>query len=395
MVFPVYHKGHAFFTKKSHNVFIKAGLRQSKCEPCLYFDSDNSIYLVVWVDDIFLFYPKYSAKAAERLWKLLQAELDLDDFEDIEDCLACNIIRDVDNKKIMLTQEKSIRKLIAKVGLSDSSDAETPMAANTKLSKSDCPDSITAATMLEEQKWYRSTVASLIYFSNWTRPDLTYAVGKLCKYMHNPGKAHVIALKRTLRYLKATADYGLVYDFGFNNNRSVKSGVYGYYDASHADDTDSRKSTMGFIFYLEGCPITWKSKLHSFITTSTNHSEYCSAAKASREAKYLDLLFCEMGFGNLVKPIDLFSDSKGAIAMTYNPVHRSASKHVDLADHYTRELQKLGIITVSYVSTRDMIADILTKPLGKILFARLVSYLVGRVSVAAGFTRGEVTETKD
>ena len=81
--------------------------------------------------------------------------------------------------------------------------------------------------------------------------------------------------------------------------------------------------------------------------------------------------------------------------MTYNPVHRSASKHVDLADHYTRELQKLGIITVSYVSTKDMIADILTKPLGKILFAKLVTYLVSRVSVVAGFTRGEVTETKD
>ena len=114
--------------------------------------------------------------------------------------------------------------------------------------------------------------------------------------MHNPGKPHIVALKRTLRYLKTTADHGLVYDFSFDNTRTGKTGIYGYYDASHADDVDTLKSTMGFVFFLEGCPIVWKSKVHSFLTTSTNHSEYCAAAKAAREAKSLDLLMTEIGY---------------------------------------------------------------------------------------------------
>ena len=49
--------------------------------------------------------------------------------------------------------------------------------------------------------------------------------------------------------------------------------------------------------------------------------------------------------------------------MMHNPVQRSASKHVDLADHYARECQERGITTVSYMSTKEMTADNLTKSL--------------------------------
>ena len=80
---------------------------------------------------------------------------------------------------------------------------------------------------------------------------------------------------------------------------------------------------------------------------------------------------------NMVRPIHLFSDSQGAIAMTYNPVKREASKHVDLADHYAREQVERGTITISYVSTKDMIADLLTKALPRATFDHHVTHLVG------------------
>ena len=121
--------------------------------------------------------------------------------------------------------------------------------------------------------------------------------------------------------------------------------------------------------------------MHSVITTSTNHSEYCAAAKAAREAKYLEKVAVETGFGRFVKPIDLFSDSKGSIAMNYNPVMRAASKHVDLADHYALEQQERGTITITYVSTRDMIADALTKPLGATDFNRHAAELVRKIKL--------------
>ena len=80
-------------------------------------------------------------------------------------------------------------------------------------------------------------------------------------------------------------------------------------------------------------------------------------------------------------PIVLFSDSQGAIAMNYNPVKRSASKHVDLADHYAREQVERGVVAISYVSTKMMIADILTKALGRVDFNRLVQSMIGSTSL--------------
>ena len=65
--------------------------------------------------------------------------------------------------------------------------------------------------------------------------------------------------------------------------------------------------------------------------------------------------------------------------MTYNPVKRSASKHIDLADHYAREQQELGVITITYVSTKDMTADVLTKALQPNDFLRHAQKLVAKI----------------
>ena len=77
-----------------------------------------------------------------------------------------------------------------------------------------------------------------------------------------------------------------------------------------------------------------------------------------------------------MKPIRLFSDSQGAIATAYNPVNRAATKHVDLADHYTREQVQRGTIAVSFVPTDKMIADLLTKALAARKFEYFRSFLV-------------------
>ena len=91
----------------------------------------------------------------------------------------------------------------------------------------------------------------------------------------------------------------------------------------------------------------------------------------------LHYLCDEIGFNDLIKPIALFSDSKGAIAMAYNPVAKTKCKHVDLADHYTREKVESGATTISYVPTGEMRADAMTKPLGHTLFLKHRPFLVG------------------
>ena len=373
-------QGSRLFHKKSHKIYTgpEIHLIQCKSEFCLYFCAKRCIYLIVWVDDIFIFFPTAATKEATAIWTHLQTQLDLDEWQDIDDCLACIVRRDRANRVLWLTQQPAIEKLLLRNNLLEAKDKDTPMTAGLKLSKKQCPSAEQAAVMAALQHWYRSVAASLIYIMNWTRPDIAFAVSKLCKFMQNPGNDHIMALKRLLRYVKATKDYGLKFDFS-PASLHAKCGVYGYYDASHADCLDTLKSTMAHVFFFFGCPLSWHTKLHTYITTSTNHSEYCAAAKAAREAKWWDTTLVQIGFGRFVGPIDLFSDSMGAIAMTYNPVQRAASKHVDLADHYAREQQERGTITVSYVGTKDMTADILTKALAFNDFKRHAEKLVHRV----------------
>ena len=187
------------------------------------------------------------------------------------------------------------------------------------------------------------------------------------------------ALKKGLRYLRGRTDLGLVYDF---RKQPSRTGLYGFFDASHADDVDTRKSTIAYVFFFSGCAISWKSKLHSFITTSTNHSELVAAAMASREAKFLWKFFGALNIpieGGKADSgtIDLFADSMGVVSLSRNSILTSATKHMEIADFYVRELVARGIITVAHVPTEFMLADVLTKPLAKIKFFRLINAILG------------------
>ena len=220
-------------------VTAKAGLTASQIDPSLYFNAHHSIYLVAWVDDVFMFFPPASLTHAERTWQALQPDLKLDPWADIDDCLGCKVT--VTEGLITLSQEKAVRDLVAAAGLSDSKPVATPMAQGVALSAADCPSAAAPAARIAldaDQTWYRSTIASCIYFSTWTRPDIAYAVSKLCRYMHNPGRPHITALKHLLRYLNATATLGITYRAAAANASSVR--IHGYYDAAHADDIDNR-----------------------------------------------------------------------------------------------------------------------------------------------------------
>jgi len=378
-------QGPRLWGKTSKAIFEEADLQHSKAESCLYFCSKRNVYIIIWVDDIFLFAPTEARPAVDKLWKFLQSKMILGGKEPIMDCLGVIVTRDRANKKMWLSQQAAVDKLIKRAQLTEAKTADTPMVSGIKLTKRDCPSSEAAAVMADKQKHYRSVIASAIYITMWTRPDIAYAVSKLCRFMHNPGEEHIKALKRLLRYMAGSSDFGLRYDFsdGWQSRAhpKCKETIYGFYDAAHADCVDTFKSTGAFCFFLCGCIISWHTKLLPTITTSTNHSEYCTGAKAAKEARWLHNFAAELNMNQLIKPIDVYSDSQGAIAMTYNPVNRSTTKHIALADHYVREQQEEGVISVSYVDTQSMIADAFTKPLGDAAFLRHRQHLVAKSGV--------------
>lgn len=128
---------------------------------------------------------------------------------------------------------------------------QSPMDTGLKLSKAEEEADV-------DEKEYRRTIGCLRYLVH-TRPDLSYSVGVLSRYMHKPKETHAAALKQVLRYVQET------FAFGLNFQRSSNTKLVRYSDSSHNVDIDDGRSTTGHMFYLNDCPITWclRNKIQS------------------------------------------------------------------------------------------------------------------------------------
>ena len=107
--------------------------------------------------------------------------------------------------------------------------------------------------------------------------------------MHCPRCSHELALKRIGRYLKGTADKGLIlHPKNFKDSFTIDV----YANASFAcgwseelgTNPDSVKSRTGYIIEIMGCPVLWVAKLQTSIATSTMESEYTALSMALRAA---------------------------------------------------------------------------------------------------------------
>ncbi|XP_043699843.1 secreted RxLR effector protein 161-like [Telopea speciosissima] len=125
---------------------------------------------------------------------------------------------------------------------------------------------------------YSSAVGSLMYAITCTRPDISYVVGMLGKYVSNPGIDHWVAAKKVMRYLQGTKDYMLIY------RATDQLEMIGYSDSDFAGCLDSRKSTSGYVFLLADGAIFWKSKKQTCVSTSTMEVEFVACLEATSMA---------------------------------------------------------------------------------------------------------------
>ena len=123
---------------------------------------------------------------------------------------------------------------------------------------------------------YRQLVGSLIYLT-LTWPNISYVVGVASRYMQNPRKPHLEAVRRILRYVKGTNDYGLLYKKG----ETCK--LAGYYDADYAGDYDTRRLTTGYMFSLGIAVVSWSSKRQPTVSLSTIEAEYRATVAVAQE----------------------------------------------------------------------------------------------------------------
>ncbi|XP_019098425.1 PREDICTED: uncharacterized protein LOC109131703 [Camelina sativa] len=225
---------------------------------------------------------------------------------------------------------------------------DVPMIPHLQLSKTD-------GAILPDKAMYRSLVGRLMYLTI-TRPDITFAVNKLCQFSSAPRTSHLTAVYQVLQYIKSTIGQGVFYSA--DPDLQLKA----FADSDYAGCRDSRRSTTGFTMFLGSSLISWRSKKQQTISRSSAEAEYRALALASCEMMWITTLLSDLRIKSPSVPI-LFSDSTAAIYIVTNPVFHERTKHIEVDCHTVREKLDKGLIKLLHVHTEDQVADILTKPL--------------------------------
>lgn len=166
---------------------------------------------------------------------------------------------------------------------------------------------------------------------------------------------HERAAKRILRYLKGTAEYGILFN-------GTKTNLFGYSDADYAGDVNTKRSTSGYAFIYGGI-VSWGSERQKCVALSTTESEYIAGSIAIRELVWLKYFLNELLLNDPKEKTDFYMDNQSAIRLIKNPELHKRSKHIDIRYHFIREKYEQHFFSLNYVSTENMIADIFTKSL--------------------------------
>jgi hypothetical protein len=206
----------------------------------------------VYVDDLII--TGDSVQEIEFFKAQMQEKFSMSDLGKLSYYLGIEVSQE--KGKITLCQTSYATKVLEKCGMRDCNPVLIPMDPRQKLSKESSNPPV-------DSTMYRSMVGSLLYLLH-TRPDLSYSVGVVSRFMEKPTTEHLAAVKQILRYVKGTLEFGCVYKKGDDG-----LSLYGFSDSNMAGDIDDRKSTSGMVFYLGSNPISWVSSKQKVVALSS------------------------------------------------------------------------------------------------------------------------------
>uniref|UniRef100_A0A803P4T0 Retrovirus-related Pol polyprotein from transposon TNT 1-94 n=1 Tax=Cannabis sativa TaxID=3483 RepID=A0A803P4T0_CANSA len=244
--------------------------------------------------------------------------------------------------------------MIDKFCMSEAKPVSTPLAQYFKLTQGQSPK-------IEEDKMhmdtipYASCVGSLMYCTVYTRPDLTYALSMVSRFIANPGKEHWSAGKWILRYLQGSMDVGLVYD----NKSKNEVEVNGYVDFDYDGSINTRRSITEYAFTVLGGCISWKANLQKVVALSSIEAKYMAATEAIKEVVWLKGFTKELGFKS--EDITVHCENQSALHLMRNSMFHERSKHIDIKLHFIRDIIALKEVNVKKIGTKENPADIMTK----------------------------------
>lgn len=319
-----------------------------------YYKQQKSLVLLLYVDDILL-----TGSDDELLEQLLQALFHRFAMKDLGVPSYFLGIEMVSHEGgIFLNQKAYIADILHQAAMSECNPMPTPLPQ-----RSDNVDT----TPFQEPNYFRSLAGKLQYLTI-TRPDVQFTVNFICQRMHEPTVTDFGFLKRFLRYLKGTSEYGL------HIRKDSTLSLSAYCDSDWAGCQDTRRSTTGLFTILGSNLISWSAKRQATVSRSSTEAEYRALASTAQEITWISLLLQDLGIAQPHATM-LLCDNLSAVYLITNPTLHKRSKHFDTDYHYIREHVALGLIETRHIPSTLQVADIFTKPLARRPFVELRSKL--------------------
>ena len=346
------------FYKKLSQVLCSIGFEGGYADPCLLSrkGKNGNVYIALYVDDCYCCGDMEEIQSVIDDMKKNGFELKIE--KDMTDYLSCKIEYSKDKDKAWIGQPHLMKKLIDKFGskVAGMSIYKTPGSPHVGIQR---PQKDDPGVSKEEHTEYRSGVGMLLYLVKHSRPDIANAVRELSKVMDKPTPYAMKELKRVIKYVIDTKDYGLK----MHPNKLTSDGLFQlmlYSDSDWAGDKETRTSVTGYSIFLQGCPISWKSKAQSSVTLSSSEAELMALSEATKEIRFIYELLMSMDV-KVKLPIICRVDNVGAIFMSENVTATPKSKNIDTKAKFVTQFVADGFLKVIFVKTAENTADIFTK----------------------------------
>ncbi|CAL9016687.1 unnamed protein product [Prunus brigantina] len=340
---------------KIENYFLNEGFERCSHESTLFVKTKagGKILIVsLYVDD--LIFTGNDACLIEEFKCSMKSKFEMTDLGKMRYFLGVEVLQS--SKGIHLCQKKYAKDVLDRFGMRECNSVKNPIVPGSKLTREGGGKKVDATQ-------FKQLVGSLMYLTA-TRPDLTYSVCLISRYMADPTEEHLLAAKRLLRYLMGTLELGVFYA------REGAIELFAYTDSDYAGDYDDRKSTSGYVFKLSGGAVAWALKKQHVVTLSTTEAEYVAAAACACQSIWMKRVLNHFS-PSQSKCITVFCDNSSAIKLSKNPVLHGRSKHIDVRFHFLRNLTRDGVVELKYCGTSEQLADIMTKPLKLESFVKL------------------------
>ena len=356
-----------YFNKDVHKFLLGIGFTVLHSDPCVYIHKTNGkidCAIALFVDDFLIAAKNQALKTTKDK---LSAKYNIKDLGQLSLFLGVSFKWSQDGNRVELSQKAYIEEIVETFDMQDCRPMSTPCTEPRPCSP-ELP-----ATEEEKKKMegkdYRKLIGMLRFASKRTRADIEFATSILARFQEDPRPQHWDAGMRIVAYLNCTKDYCLRFD----TTQGTRT-LIGFSDSDHAPrggEADKRRSTTGMVFVVNGGVISGSSRKQSTTAKSTAEAELIALAHTTQEGVWLRGLFRELKLITGNEPSTLFCDNSATVQIAKNRQLSRKTKHLDVDYFGIREQIENNKLKVKKIASANNLSDIMTKPLGRVIFERL------------------------